>query len=197
MNEKASCITINCGCCGNGGGGTTPTPVTGDGTPIGTVIAYMGTKAPMHYLACDGTVLKLEDFPLLAQQIQDEFGTVDYYGGDGTETFALPDLRNEFIRGYHGDAEEQLSGEVGEHQDPTMFPDVGGAPGNRMILSYTISGLVSQAEVVRNAENYLNRKRSGYITSETSTAAPDVLNGAGSYAGRPTNVAVLYCIKYE
>lgn len=34
MNEKASCITINCGCCGNGNSGTTPTPETGGGTNV-------------------------------------------------------------------------------------------------------------------------------------------------------------------
>lgn len=61
-DEKGSCITINCGCCGNSNG------TTNDSTPVGTIISYMGTSAPKHYLMCDGTT-----------------------------TFAVPDLRNDFL----------------------------------------------------------------------------------------------------
>lgn len=68
MNEK-SCITINWGCCGSGNGGSVSG--TGDGAPIGTVIAYMGTKAPERYLVCDGAELNIADYMALSSQIQE------------------------------------------------------------------------------------------------------------------------------
>ncbi|WP_454050625.1 phage tail protein [Cellulomonas sp. Marseille-Q8402] len=45
------------------------------------------TYVPLGWLACDGQLLRIVDHPTLFQVI----GTT--YGGDGTETFALPDLR--------------------------------------------------------------------------------------------------------
>ena len=108
-------------------------------TPVGHVMAYMGTRPPKHYLACDGSVYNITDYPALSSHILNGFGAVNYFGGDGETTFAVPDLRNEFLRGYHGEKDEQLSGDIGKHQSAN----------------------------------------DRFITS------------------RPTNVAVLYCIKYE
>lgn len=65
-------------------------------SPIGTVISFMGTTAPAHYLVCDGTVYNIADYSALADFIQTQFGSKNYFGGDGTTTFAVPDLDNEF-----------------------------------------------------------------------------------------------------
>lgn len=198
MNEK-SCITINCGCCGNGDNGTTPTPVTGDGTPIGTVIAYMGTKAPMHYLVCDGSVLNRENFPVLAQQIQDEFGLLNYFGGDGIESFAVPDLRNEFLRGYRCGAVEQMSGEIGQHQDATQLPGLSlysnGDNMQTLACCYNSdksNNAMKYADIMLRPDG--NRMYQDVILSPLKTSST---GGVYGYTSRPTNVAVLYCIKYE
>lgn len=58
--------------------------------PIGHIIAHMGTTAPKHYLICDGTEYGIADYPYLAQHIQDNFGLVNYFGGDGVDTFCVP-----------------------------------------------------------------------------------------------------------
>ena len=65
-------------------------------SPIGTVISFMGTTAPSHYLVCDGTVYNIADYSDLADFIQTQFGSKNYFGGNGTTTFAVPDLDNEF-----------------------------------------------------------------------------------------------------
>ncbi|WP_120197377.1 phage tail protein [Lacrimispora algidixylanolytica] len=66
-DEKGSCITINCGCCGNSTG------TTNDSTPVGTIISFMGTSAPEHYLMCDGTIYNTDDYKDLSQFIKDQF----------------------------------------------------------------------------------------------------------------------------
>ena len=61
-------------------------------TPVGTVITVMGSHAPKNYLLCDGTVYSLAEYPDLAGLFETEFGASNYFGGDGTTTFAVPDL---------------------------------------------------------------------------------------------------------
>lgn len=188
MEQNKSCITINCGCC-SGGDNSVPSGAR-DGTPVGTVIAYMGSKAPQHYLTCDGAVLHIADYPLLSQQIQDELGAVDYFGGDGATTFALPDLRNEFLRGYHVEAVEQLSEEIGKHQDATIHSNVC-SNGNSNIFASDLPHLGNSNSRKADSINQYNRAR--YIGA--SSMATDARGF--EYTSRPTNVAVLFCIKYE
>jgi hypothetical protein len=61
-------------------------------TPVGHIISHMGTVAPKHYLICDGSEYNISDYPYLVQHIIDNFGTVNYFGGDGESTFCVPDL---------------------------------------------------------------------------------------------------------
>lgn len=97
-------------------------PAGPDGNPVGTVISFMGTSAPEDYLVCDGAEYPIGDYPDLAEHFRQQFGAAGHFGGDGENTFAVPDLRNLFLRGYHCGAEEQLSGEVGEKQKATEIP---------------------------------------------------------------------------
>lgn len=58
--------------------------------PIGIIIEYLGVNAPQHYLECDGSVYNIEDYQELADHINSEFGSYNYFGGDGVNTFAVP-----------------------------------------------------------------------------------------------------------
>ena len=70
-----------------------PTIGIGGGyAPIGTVVSIMGTTAPQDYLACDGTAYNISDYPQLADYFEAQFGSKNYFGGDGSTTFAVPDL---------------------------------------------------------------------------------------------------------
>src|SRR5262245_54168456 len=64
------------------------------GTPfVGEIIPYAGTTAPHGWAICDGRVLQIsQNSPLFSL-----LGTT--YGGDGTATFALPDLRDRAVAG--------------------------------------------------------------------------------------------------
>ena len=59
-------------------------------TPVGEIITKIGSTIPAHYLPCDGAIYNILDYPKLAQCIKDEFGSTNYYGGDGITTFGVP-----------------------------------------------------------------------------------------------------------
>lgn len=63
---------------------------SGQGGQAGMIEMYGGTTAPTGWLFCDGSTLNVVDYPELAAVL----GSI--YGGDGTTTFALPDLRGRF-----------------------------------------------------------------------------------------------------
>src|SRR6516162_5002453 len=60
---------------------------------IGEVMPFAGNFAPTDYMPADGRLLSPTEFPALFNLI----GTT--YGGDGVNTFALPDLRGRTIIG--------------------------------------------------------------------------------------------------
>ena len=59
-------------------------------TPVGHIMSVMALTAPPHYLICDGAEHKITDYPKLAEYFKNEFGAINYFGGDGTNTFAVP-----------------------------------------------------------------------------------------------------------
>lgn len=154
------------------------------GVPIGTVISFMGTKAPKDYLICDGTSYPISRYPGLATFIAGQFGFPNHFGGDGETTFAVPDLRNLFLRGYHGGAEEQLSGDIGQRQEGTHHPFVWQSSGSISVVS---------GSYPLNLDSEIGKTKS-YCYSNTANSTMNSASGV-SYTARPVNMAVLYCIK--
>ncbi len=66
-----------------------------DTTPVGIVVSYMGNNPPEGYLSCDGATYNISEYPKLAEQIKTEFGSYNHFGGNGTSTFAVPDLKEQ------------------------------------------------------------------------------------------------------
>lgn len=158
--------------------------------PIGAVISYMGNNAPNGYLKCDGSIYNIADYSKLAEQIKNEFGRFNYYGGNGATTFAVPDLRGEFLRGTGTNTRENQGGgaNVGQHQDATAIPN----------FRFNVSGLLG-----------FNDNKEGWVSSNPdSVSYPTVLGiylgnskamtekSASNFTTRPTNTSVLYCIKF-
>jgi microcystin-dependent protein len=61
-----------------------------DVAPVGSILMYAASSAPNGWLLCDGTIHPNIDYPELQQIIQYNFG------GNGTTTFAVPDMRARF-----------------------------------------------------------------------------------------------------
>ncbi len=149
-------------------------------TPIGTVISVMSNHAPANYLICDGSVYNISAYPELANHFATEFGSKNYFGGDGTTTFAVPDLRGEFLRGAGTNSHaNQGSGEdVGEHQDSTT-------------LSFYDYSATSKAGTIANYDSITNSTTNIYINNGSNSTSTDY---KGSVTVRPTNTSVLLCI---
>jgi microcystin-dependent protein len=63
-------------------------------TPPGTVVAFAGTTAPHGWLLCDGSAVSRTTYAALFAITQ-----ITYGGGDGINTFNLPDARGRVILG--------------------------------------------------------------------------------------------------
>lgn len=60
-------------------------------TPLGQVAFFDDVVAPAGWLIADGTVYNISDYPDLANQYERVHGSKNFYGGNGTTTFAVPD----------------------------------------------------------------------------------------------------------
>lgn len=66
----------------------------GDTTPTGTVIAFAANSAPSGFLLCNGAAVNRTTYADLFAAIGTTYGA-----GDGSTTFALPNLTDKFIQG--------------------------------------------------------------------------------------------------
>lgn len=164
-------------------------PAGPDGNPIGTIISFMGISAPDDYLVCNGATHNISDYPSLANFFKTQFGTINHFGGDGTTTFAVPDLRNLFLRGYHGLSDEQLSGDIGEKQEATAVPNVYAGSDSIVIRSPKDS-----YSSPKNVDSSIKTSGGSRYASGNAWIS-DTANGTYQYTPRPVNTAVLYCIK--
>lgn len=166
-------------------------------TPVGNIISYMGNSVPKHYLACDGTLYNIGTYKELEAFIIDEFGSVNYFGGDGTTTWAVPDLRGEFLRGSGTNPTTNMSGaNVGVHQQGTDV--VGAYFGSTRGIIY-VGERLYHSNMPEKADNWVGNTGLSYNYGNVSTkteesAYPETI---GKGTSRPTNTSVLYCIKYE
>lgn len=159
-------------------------------SPVGEIISYMGITPPKHYLNCDGTEYPIGSYPYLEQHFISAFGSVNHFGGDGTTTFAVPDLRGEFLRGTG-----TPGAEVGEHQDATLHSNV---QDNGNSSCITLPAVDFSAEGSRKADAVFHNK--GLIWSNVDgsyTSGNDLGNRDYYYTSRPTNTSIMWCIKCE
>ena len=165
-------------------------------TPVGSVIAIMGVTAPANYLACNGQIVNVADYPELANYFEQQFGTKYKFGGSGT-TFGIPDLRGEFLRGTgtNSHANQGNGAAVGVHQDATIIPhfqvNVKDSTTNNVYF-----GTDATTRGVGNADKNIMSATGGY--ADYSFNRDSQINRTGSQAvqhtTRPTNTSVLFCI---
>jgi hypothetical protein len=168
-----------------------------DGTPTGTVISFFGLTPPTGYLACDGTAYNIADYQALADHINMQFGSYDYFGGDGTTTFAVPDLRGEFLRGTgtNSHTNQGNGASVGQHQDGTSAPVFGGNNGfNGAYQTYMYTDKYGVGFGISNVDFNTVKDSTGYAIGVNASWHNSNEN-TGHYTSRPTNTSVLYCIK--
>lgn len=176
------------------------TAVEGYPTPVGTIIAFMGKTAPHNYLACDGSVYKIADYKELADFIKVQFGKYDFFGGDGTTTFAVPPLNGEFLRGTgtNAHANQGSGSDVGVHQDATEMPVYGVWDNNEIFVSKNgYRGIILKVDSNIIPSSLTRVGVSGRHETLESTEDHSTNDFDTAFTSRPTNTSVLYCIKYR
>lgn len=89
-------------------------PKGGPGVPVGSVFWLAAQTAPEGYLICDGSAVSRTEYADLFAAIGTTFGT-----GDGSTTFALPNLQAAFIRG--AGSQDGYSATFGQKQEATTI----------------------------------------------------------------------------
>jgi microcystin-dependent protein len=146
----------------------------------GLIAFFAASAAPSGWLECNGALVSRTTFADLFAEI----GT-DYGAGDGSTTFALPDLRGEFIRGWdngRGVDAGRTRGSAQGGQMPQHSHNVfRNSSGSGTVQSYvfTTASAVDAGTAVA-----------------TSLIPTSNAGGANNSAeNRPRNVALLPCIK--
>lgn len=154
-------------------------------TPVGHIINHMGNLAPDHYLICDGSEYNVTDYPYLVQHFEEQFGAINYFGGDGTSTFCVPDLRERFLKG---------SDNAGVNEEAGLPNITGTISGIQMIGSNKTATGVFEMECEGSAA-YSGNTDGAYKISIDASKYSDVYGNSETIT--PANISVLYCIKYE
>ena len=173
------------------GGVTSVNGQTGDvsiqGVPPGAVMHFAMTSPPTGWLAADGTAVSRSTYASLFSAIGTTFGV-----GNGTTTFALPDLRGEFVRGWDDGRGVDSGRALGGAQSWAIQNITGRA--NSDLVRFNLAA----TDGAFAAESMVSRSRpSSTTTSDTygiNFDASRVVQTANET--RPRNVALLACIKF-
>ena len=86
--------------------------------PVGSIVIWGSEDIPENYLKCEGQVLSREEYASLFNVIGTTFGE-----GDGTTTFALPDMRNYVVVGMSDDTDINAIGKKYGEKEHTLTVD--------------------------------------------------------------------------
>ena len=140
---------------------------------VGKVSLFARETAPQGFLVCDGTVLNAEDYPALFQAIGGVFG------GDGVATFAVPDLRGQFIRGWDEAGGTAAGVDPGRVFGSTQADELAAHDHYIPTNDASAAGSFTVADLANQTLDYTN------LSATSSTGGTET---------RPTNVALLPCI---
>jgi microcystin-dependent protein len=146
--------------------------------PAGAVQAFAMNSAPTGWLAADGTAVSRTDYAALFTAIGTTYGV-----GDGSTTFALPDLRGYFVRGSGTNSDSTASGTFGAKQAGTEVYD---QYDNGRVPDLSNAVFNDDGSVARNVQVISNVSNTGGLPTVSRNFAKV----------RPANIAMLYCIKF-
>lgn len=154
----------------NGAAVATVTEVNSAAVPTGVVATFARNTAPTGWLKANGAAVSRTTYATLFAAINTTFGA-----GDGSTTFNLPDLRGRFTRNW---------------------ADNGSIDSGRAFGSAQSDELKSHTHTVPTNTNGFSAG-SGRVINGLNTPGTDPTTSAtGGTETRPTNIALLACIKY-
>ena len=160
--------------------------------PSGTVLYFAGSSAPAGWLKANGAAVSRTAYAALFAAIGTTYGV-----GDGRNTFNLPDLRGEFIRGWDDGRGVDTPRPMGSAQVDAVRQHYHG-------IGYISPNNDDAAFVVRNwttteqqTMQFINGNGNSAIRTLSASSNLGTTNAIDDAAGetRPRNVALLAIIK--
>ena len=140
--------------------------------PTGAIATFAGGVAPSGWLKANGALVSRTTYVNLFNTI----GTL-YGAGNGSTTFALPDLRGEFVRGW----DDGRGVDSGRTKGSSQTDDI-------EAHSHIVYGVGPGVTYSVNGARMLSTPSDHTVTFDSAVT--------GGTETRPRNVALLYCIKY-
>ena len=147
-------------------------PKGGSGVPVGSVFWLATQTAPEGYLICDGSAASRTEYADLFAAIGTTFGA-----GDGSTTFALPNLRAAFIRG--AGSQNGYSSTFGQKQEATKWVKI-----------------ATDSKTVGNSDKSVSSSFSSAGDARFSTQSITSPYSTPTYYFRPYNIALTPIIKH-
>lgn len=145
--------------------------------PAGAVMAFAMNSAPTGWLACNGAAVnRTGTYAALFAAIGTTYGT-----GNGSTTFNVPDLRGYFVRGSGTNSDGTASGTFGSKQADALE---------------THTHTVSNGKNVNTLEPAFGSSGFNQVWNGFTTATTSGPSTGASTETRPSNIAMLYCIKF-
>ena len=167
--------------------------------PCGAELIWNGTTAPQGFLMCDGSEYLKTAYPQLAAFLAatDTAQGTTYFAGSDSAHFKVPDAKGEYYRGAGTNSHtgQGNGGNVGEHQDATVIPNVGAAGNNNnpRIIATTID----PTNYVQNEDTALKNENAKTFqcikTGDAWSGSNDILK----YTVRPTSTSKNNIIAYQ
>jgi microcystin-dependent protein len=153
--------------------------------PVGSVTAFAGSSAPSGWLLCGGQNVLRAQFPSLFLTIGTTYGS-----GDGSTTFALPDLRGRVPAGLDnmgGTAASRLTSTYAGFNGSTL----GATGGNERLQAHAHN----YDRTTLTAPNYVNFGGASNIYAATPAATATTTAGSGSSENVQPTIILNYIIK--
>jgi microcystin-dependent protein len=157
--------------------------------PAGAVQAFAMNSAPTGWLAADGTAVSRSTYAALFSAIGTTYGA-----GDGSTTFALPDLRGYFVRGSGTNSDSTAAGTFGAKQAHAFESHRHFVMSNGSGVAIT-NGNQTMEMIGNQGANSYSYQLFG-TASTTAQANTGLTSSTGGTETRPANIAMLYCIKH-
>lgn len=153
--------------------------INGIGSPVGVPAPWSTETPPTGWLECDGSLISRTTYASLFAVIGTRYGV-----GDGSTTFAIPDFRGEFLRGWdNGSGNDPDAASRTNRGDGITGNNVGTKQGQQLLAhNHTLNS------VTEGTAGGGTSLRSGPGGVGTSTV--------GGNETRPRNVNVMWIIKF-
>lgn len=144
---------------------------------VAGTVAYFGmNSAPTGWLKANGAAVSRTAYAALFAAIGTTYGV-----GNGSTTFALPDLRGEFLRSWDDGRGVDSARGIGTAQSS-----------QNLSHSHSLPGYLASTYTVYDGDLDGSTRATGY----DKTTIGNGTNAEGGSEARPRNVALLACIKF-